>query len=117
MYIQYCLERQELEDIEREGCRVEREERLLQLELERRKRDLRLEEKRGEQEWDRDEERKERVENERFEREMMNLFFMQIWAITAHQGTRECMSLQRLVVNQASHWSLTSIMNNNLINT
>jgi hypothetical protein len=43
------LERQELEDLEREGHRIEQEEWLLQLELEKRERDLRLEEvkKRG----------------------------------------------------------------------
>jgi len=43
------LERQELEDLEREGHRIEQEEWLLQLELEKREKDLRLEEekKRG----------------------------------------------------------------------
>ena len=43
------LERQELEDLEREGHRIEQEEWLLQLEIEKREKDLRLEEekKRG----------------------------------------------------------------------
>jgi hypothetical protein len=68
------LERQEMEEQERERRRIEREERLAELELQRLERDRRLEVERRERE--RDEERKERAEERKAQRDMMNMFMM-----------------------------------------
>jgi len=71
-----CMERQEMEEQERERRRIEREERLAELELQRLERDRRLEDERREMHRERDEERKERAEERKAQRDMMNIFMM-----------------------------------------
>lgn len=70
------MERQEKEEQERERRRIEREERLAELEVQRLERERRLEAEKLERERERDEERKERAEERKAQRDMMNMFMM-----------------------------------------
>jgi len=79
------MERRELEDNEREHHQVEREERLLIMDLERREREQKMEHERRERERERlerererEEERKERAEERKNQRDFMNLLMVQI---------------------------------------
>jgi hypothetical protein len=70
------MERQEVEEQEREWSHIEREERLAELEVQRLERERRLEEEKWERECDRDEERKARAEKRKAQHDMMNRFMM-----------------------------------------
>jgi hypothetical protein len=70
------MERQEIEEQERERRQAEREECLAELEIQRQEREQKLEEEKRQRERDWEEERREQAEDRKAQRDMMSMLMM-----------------------------------------